>query len=91
MEGGGVVGSEVRHDGGGGGGRGSGGGVGGGGMARVAGSQVYFIEAYPNSGLVDGDFISGYFIENGTYSYNTVQNTRKTVRLMEYVAPAKKR
>lgn len=70
---------------------GGGGGVGGGGMARVAGSQVYFIKAYPNSGLVDGDFISGYFIENGTYSYNTVQNIRKTVRLMEYVAPAKKR
>jgi hypothetical protein len=64
---------------------GGGGGVGGGGSYKTAGDKLYFIMHYPKETLVDGDHISGYFADYGTYSYTTVQGTQKTIRKLAFL------
>lgn len=51
---------------------------------EVPSDEVSLIVGYPMDGVVDGQLIDGYFARIGTYSYETVEGGRATVKKFMY-------
>jgi hypothetical protein len=66
---------------------GGGGGASGGGSRKVSGNEIFYLMYYPEGekDIFDGDLITGYFANVGTYSYSTVSGARKTIPKLAFI------